>query len=211
MIVTRLDDPALLGYKTLVVTPDDYEPSQAYPLVLFLHGRGERGDDLDSIASYALLGELSRGRQLAAIVVAPLCPLADELWDVERLVACLDQVETLYRVDPTRRYLTGLSMGGHGAWTLAMTLPDHFAALVPICGWGDVALVSVLKDLPVWAFHGRLDTIVPLVTTQTLVDALGGAGGHVRFTVYDDLAHPAWTRAYATDELYIWLLAQQRI
>ncbi|MFW5692188.1 MAG: prolyl oligopeptidase family serine peptidase, partial [Chloroflexota bacterium] len=146
------------------------------------------------------------------IVIAPQCP-PDQTWFDYRneLILLLDHVLEQHNVDPDRVYLTGLSMGGFGTWDLARLHPDRFAAIAPICGglpWlvalGSAALT--LRTMPVWAFHGALDDIVPIERSQEAVDALRAAGNDVRFTVYPDLKHDSWTISYANPELYTWFL-----
>jgi predicted peptidase len=126
------------------------------------------------------------------------------------LKALLDEVIANYAVDPDRTYLTGLSMGGYGTWSLAMTYPARFAAIAPICGGGIADWVSVLKDVAVWAFHGADDPLVPLDQGQRMVDALRACGGNVTFTVYPGVEHDSWTQTYENPELYDWLLQHTR-
>jgi predicted peptidase len=131
-------------------------------------------------------------------------------WDVATLDALLDELLRHLPVDPDRVYLTGLSMGGHGTWAWAIEKPRRFAAIAPVSGIGDEDRVCVLRDLPVWAFHGERDDVVSLKEEQAAVDALRACGGNVRFTVYPGVGHDAWTATYADPELYRWLLGQRR-
>jgi predicted peptidase len=194
-----------------------YAPSELpgrVPLVLFLHGAGERGHDVDAVRRHGLPKVLETRNPFAepVVVVAPQCP-PDSWWTLEldALEALLDHALATEAIDPDRVYLTGLSMGGHGSWHLAQKCPERFAALVPICGGGHTPLAPRLARLPIWAFHGAHDEVVPLSESQTMVDAVNRAGGKARLTVYDDLGHNAWSRAYDTPALYSWLLEQRRV
>jgi predicted peptidase len=180
-----------------------------FPLILSLHGAGERGDDLDLVLVHGIPKRLSDGEDLPFVVVAPQCP-ADERWSAESLARYLDEVESDSPVDPDRIYVTGLSMGGSGTWSLAIAQPHRFAAIAPICGRGDPTQAHVLKHLPVWAFHGALDPQVPLARSEEMVDALHACGGAVRFTVYPDAGHDSWTQAYSDPDLYDWFLSHRR-
>ena len=195
----------------LLYLPETYgqERRQRWPLVLFLHGAGERGTDLEQVKKHGPPKLVAAGQSFPFILVSPQCP-ANQWWPPEVLSALLDEVVEKYAVDQNRIYVTGLSMGGFGTWALAAQQPDRLAAIAPICGGGDPRIVPRLKDLPVWAFHGALDTTVPPAQSQALVDALRAAGGNVRFTLYDDAAHDAWTRTYADPKFFEWLLHQQR-
>jgi len=201
----------------LLYLPDGYagDSQSRWPLILFLHGMGERGDDLDLVKLHGIPKVVDERDDFPFIALSPQCP-EETTWrdQVEALDGLLREIEQRYRVDPDRIYLTGLSMGGYGAWDLATVYPDRFAAVVPICGGGHVAYgfperVAVLKDVPVWAFHGAKDPVVPLEESQKLVDVLRESGGNVRFTVYPDAEHDSWTRTYDNPDLYDWLLEQK--
>src|SRR5262249_10295501 len=114
------------------------------------------------------------------------------------------------RIDESRLYLTGISMGGFGTWAAAIERPDRFAAIVPICGGGDPIGALRLRGLPIWVFHGRLDRIIPFEKSQEMTRMVMAAGGHPRFTIYEDLGHDCWTRAYEDPELWKWLFEQKR-
>ncbi|MFO7321828.1 MAG: prolyl oligopeptidase family serine peptidase [Chloroflexota bacterium] len=204
-----------LNYLLHVPDSASENPAQKWPLILFLHGAGERGDDPDMVRAHGLPKILDTQPDFPFIVVSPQCP-ANTHWGhhLDALMALLDEVQTTYPVDADRVYLTGLSMGGMGTWALAAAYPDRFAAIAPVCGsraWfiGDPAQICVLKDVPVWAFHGALDLIVPLADAVPLVVALRDCGGDVRLTVYEDVGHDSWNRAYATPELYDWFLSHR--
>jgi predicted peptidase len=182
---------------------------QRWPLMLFLHGAGERGDDLQLVKRHGVAKIVEEQPAFPLLVVSPQCP-PTEAWAPEPLLALLDDIEQHYDVDPERLYVTGLSMGGFGTWAVAIAAPDRCAAIAPICGGGDPSRVGVLRHLPVWAFHGARDPIVPLQRTVEMVEALRQCGGNVRFTVYPEAGHDAWTATYANPELYAWFLAHTR-
>lgn len=221
------------GYDYLVSRPQDSatSPQRRRPLILFLHGAAERGSQVEEVARQGLPRLLAGRAELSAaelaiagdiagrfIVVAPQCAHY-EVWDDAALLALLDDVAGDPSIDPERVYLTGLSMGGFGVWSLGLRHPERFAALAPICGGGRVRDVTAaashrgpaLRTLGVWAFHGAGDRVVPLEESERMIAALQRAGvPDVKFTVYPDAGHDAWTAAYANPELYAWLLRHQR-
>lgn len=197
--------PALLYSPTGPQAP----PAAGWPLVLFLHGSGERGQDLERVRLHGLPRELDQGRELPAFVLAPQCPEGSG-WDTGALAALLDRVEAEFPTDPQRVLLTGLSMGGYGSWALALAQPERFAALVPVCGGGDPARAAEIGHIPQWVFHGALDEVVPPARSGEMVEALRACGAEVRFTLYPELGHTCWDRAYGEEELYSWLLERVR-
>ena len=202
----------------ILYLPDDYEnnPDKQYPLLLFLHGAGERGTDLKLVKSQGLPKKFESGDNIPFIVLAPQCPKEDWWADYRHaLITMVDAVITNYRVDEARVYLTGLSMGGRGTWDMATFFPNRFAAIAPICGWGDGLFgypdrLKRIKHIPVWAFHGDADDIVPIAATQWLVDALKEYGGNVKFTIYPNVGHNSWTESYDNPDLYAWFLQYKR-
>jgi len=195
----------------LAYVPEGYETekNKKWPLILFLHGSGERGDDLNKVKVHGPPKEIEQGRKLPFIVISPQCP-DDEYWDVGTLIGLLDDVEKKFRVDKDREYLTGISMGGYGTWALAATEPDRFAAIAPISGGGNPVSAPKLKNVPVWVIHGDKDPSVPIQDDQTMVDWLQRAGGDVRFTIVKDGPHDVWTDIYKGQEIYDWFLAHKR-
>lgn len=193
--------------------PDDYheKADQKWPLILFLHGLGQRGDDLELIKKHGIPKIVEEQQDFPFIAVSPQCA-ATTFWPVETeaLNVLLDEVIAKYAVDPDRVYLTGLSMGGYGAWVLATVNPERFAAVAPICGGGIPVMASQLKDVPVWAFHGAKDDVVPIAESEKMVAALEAVGGDVRFTVYPEADHDSWTETYNNPELYDWFLSHRR-
>ncbi|MCB8933370.1 MAG: alpha/beta hydrolase-fold protein [Fimbriimonadaceae bacterium] len=190
--------------------PEGYESGrERYPLLLFLHGAGERGDDLERAGIHGPLKEIRKGRKLPFIVVAPLCP-SDMAWDPLMLSGLLDEVESKWRVDKDREYVTGLSLGGFGTYTLASFSPKRFAAIAPIAGWASRWIASTIKEIPIWSTHGDADPAVPLDQEAPLIAALKEAGADVRFDVIAGGTHDVWSDVYAGDALYAWLLEHRR-
>lgn len=208
---TQIVKTVKLNY--LLYLPKDYGKvaDKKYPLILFLHGAGERGDDLNKVKVHGIPKIVEQKDDFPFIAVSPQCP--QESWwpmEVDALKALLDKIVKEYAVDPDMVYLTGLSMGGYGSWSLAIAYPDKFAAVVPICGGGDEKKVSAIKNIPVWVFHGAKDSVVKLAESEKMVNALKEAGGNVQFTVYPEADHDSWTATYDNPELYEWLLKQKR-
>ena len=201
---------ASVRLRYLLALPDGYaDGDEAWPLVLFLHGAGERGDDLSSVTAHGPPRLVREGRRFPFILVSPQSP-EERWWQPAELAALVDAIESDYRVDPDRIYVTGLSMGGFGTWGLLEAYPDRFAAAAPVCGGGTPGKICAAREVPVWAFHGALDTVVPLVRSQEMVDRLERCDGDVRLTVYPEAGHDSWTETYANPELYDWLLSQRR-
>jgi len=204
----------------LVYLPKDYDAksSKRWPLMLFLHGAGERGSDLKKVTVHGPPKIVKNKPEFPFIIVAPQCP-EGERWQNDSLLKLLEHVTAEHKVDAGRVYLTGLSMGGYGTWKLALAYPEKFAAIVPICGGGEYidALLAnrtkaaALRNLPVWAFHGAKDNVVPVVESERMVNALKKIGVQdVKLTVYPEADHNSWTETYNNPELYDWLLKQER-
>jgi len=199
-------------YHYLVDLPTGYDadPAKKWPLILYLHGGGEKGNDLSLVRSSGLAGAVARGRQLPAIIVSPQVTWTED-WRDPVLLKLLDEVSAKYRVDPDRIYLTGISAGGDEALSLAEIHPDRYAAIVPVTGEGDPRDAARIKDVPIWFFQGLKDDVVPSFQATEMVDALRQAGGHPHLTLFPNAGHSeAWDQAFATDALYTWLLAQKR-
>ncbi len=196
-----------VGY--LLYLPENYNTSSKWPLLLFLHGSGERGEDIEKVKVHGPPKLIANGKSFPFIVVSPQCP-EGQLWSITDLDALLNEISENYKVDPDRIYVTGLSMGGFGTWELAIKYPNRFAAIAPVCGGGNFRLVNELKNLPIWVFHGAKDNVVPLKSSQEMVDALEKAGGNAKFTVYPEAGHDSWTETYDNPELYEWFLKQNR-
>ena len=158
---------------------DEAEKEKKWPLLLFLHGAGERGDKIENVKQHGPPKLIAQGKEFPFIVVSPQCP-ENEWWSAEVLNGLLDTIIKKYRVDENRIYCTGLSMGGFGTWALAMEYPNRFAAIAPICGGGNARNIAGIKDIPAWAFPGATDSVVPLPAGQTVGDARKAAGGTVQ-------------------------------
>lgn len=204
---------ARLNY--LLYLPARYgKTKKEWPLILFLHGAGERGNDLEKVKVHGppkLVAQ--QGRQFPFIIVSPQCP-EDDWWDSSKMIdtlnALLDDIVSRYRVDRARIYVTGLSMGGFGTWRLALEYPKKFAAIAPICGGGNPPLANRIRHVPAWVFHGAKDTAVPLKSSVDMINALKKAGGDVSFTVYPDAGHDSWTATYDNPALYKWFLKHRQ-
>jgi predicted peptidase len=207
----RLDKQIPVALDYLIYLPDDYDKQDSWPLLVFLHGAGERGNDLELVKKHGPPKLVEAGKSYPFIVVSPQCP-SNQWWSSKmvELTALVDEIESKYKVDKDRVYLTGLSMGGFGTWSLAAYRPERFAALVPICGGGEQLAARALRSVPVWVFHGAKDPVVPLKRSEDMVEALKRLGSDVKFTVYPDALHDSWTATYDDPKLYEWLLAQKR-
>ncbi len=205
----KLDAQIHVALNYLLYLPADYAKKDAWPLMLFLHGAGERGDDLNLVKTHGPPKLIEAGKQFPFVVVSPQCP-KDRTWQATELTALVDEILAKTKIDRDRIYVTGLSMGGFGTWLLAAYTPDRFAAIVPICGGGEVISVRRLTQLPVWAFHGAKDLVVPLKRSEDMVEALKKNGGNAKLTIYPEAGHDSWTATYDNPELYDWLLAQKR-
>jgi len=188
--------------------PATYSEKEPVPLMLFLHGAGERGDNLDLVKKWGPPKLVEKDNRFPFLVVSPQCPQGKR-WDVEQMVALVKHVAEIYRVDQSRMYCSGLSMGGHGTWAIVAKYPKLFAAAVPICGGGDPKKAKALATVPIWAFHGDKDKAVPLKRSEEMVAAIKEAGGDARLTVYPDVGHNSWSATYANKKVYQWLLSKQ--
>jgi predicted peptidase len=199
--------------KYVVFVPHGYTPDKAYPVVLFLHGAGAVGDDGKKQVIGIAVEVRKSEKTFPAVVVFPQSPKRTSRANSEdrkRAMAILAEVEKAYKTDPNRVYLTGLSMGGFGTWSLAAAHPDRWAAIVPICGGGNPADAAKIKDLPCWCFHGDADPTVKVDLSRAMVKAMKDAGGSPKYTEYPGVGHNSWTKAYSTKELYDWLWEQKR-
>lgn len=201
--------------------PRVQKENERYPLVVFLHGSGERGNDnilpLNHIAPL-FLNESNRS-QYPCFVVVPQCP-AKENWTypdwylepkepLSSVVSLIDSLKALPFIDSSRIYITGLSMGGYGTWYLLTKYPDLFAAAVPICGGGDTHQVENFKHVPIWNFHGTKDDAVPVESSRNMIQALKDAGGTPKYTEYKKVGHNSWVNAYSEAGLLPWLFSQK--
>lgn len=215
-----------IPYRLLV--PADYDPQKKYPLILFLHGAGERGDNNEAQLVHAQVLRLATDESRPAFLVAPQCPRGSKWVEVSwnfktphetpkepstpmRLtLEVLDALDKEFSIDPDRRYVTGLSMGGFGTFDALVRRPDYFAAGIPICGGADDSRAKEIAHVACWVFHGSADGAVPVVRSRTAVEALKKAGGKPKYTEYEGLGHFVWGKAYEEPELLDWLLSQRR-
>jgi predicted peptidase len=203
----------------LYVPPEYNRTRRKFPLILFLHGAGERGDDVELVKKHGPIKVALEREEFPFVVVAPQCPAPEAgegrlsvTWTQAEadVLKVLDEVMRDYRVDPTRVYLTGLSLGGFGSFHLAAKYPARWAAVAPICGGGDPAQADAYRSTPFWVFHGLKDTVVPPSRSREMVESMRAMGNpSVKFTTYPEAGHDSWTQTYASDELYIWFLAQR--
>ncbi len=219
-------DGSKLNYRLLV--PAAVKAGEKYPLVIFLHGAGERGDDntaplIHGVKRFAQDDFL---KQYPCYVIAPQCPTG-QLWaskpwtdpnpelaaepsaPTKLLMELMDGMEKDLPIDTQREYVTGLSMGGYGTWEMAQRQPKRFAAIVPICGGADNKNMAGIKDLPIWIFHGDKDGAVPVERSREAVAALKALGAKPIYTEYPGVGHDSWNPAYADLKLYEWLFAQK--
>jgi len=214
-----------VGCQYLLFLPRDYAArrTERWPLMLFLHGAGERGTNLWRADIHGPGKYIATHPDFPFVLVTPLCP-SNQVWSSESLCSLLDEAMKEYRVDTNRVYLTGLSMGGFGVWDLALARPERFAAVIPIAGGGnDLPIIlagagyesrektAALKSLAFWAFHGAKDTVVPPDDSERLIAALKHLGvAEAKITVYPDATHNSWERTYNNPEIYQWLLQHKR-
>ena len=185
--------PAEMNY--LFYVPGDYQSdaNRKFPLILFLHGGSESGDSIEKVKKHGLPMLIEKGIKFPFIFLSPQNPHIKKHWDVTALVQLLNEIIATHRIEEDRVYLTGLSRGGCGAWSLAVQYPEKFAALVPICGVAPAPYASWLKDIPVWAFHGAKDEVIPVKESEEMVEAINKAVGNAKLTIYPEATHDSWT------------------
>jgi predicted peptidase len=209
-----------IGYDYLILRPRNEDAAAAaaaanasrrkFPLILYLHGSGDCGKGLDHLANRAL-PKIARDRaDFPFVLVAPQMANYDDWWSVESLDALLDHILATEAIDPDRVYLTGISLGGYGVWDWACHRPQAFAAIAPIAGEGNDDWADQLRDVPVWAFHGAKDKAVNPAEEERMVNAVIKAGGDAKLTIYPDLGHNAWDRAYSDPALFQWFRSHRR-
>ncbi|MFT4847528.1 MAG: putative peptidase [Sediminicola sp.] len=213
-----------LNYRQLI---SDYDPISKYPLVIFLHGSGERGDDNEAQLKWGVLNFASdqNMKMHPSIIIAPQCPenmswgnfssedmsLQDSPSEpMKLLIELINQAVLKMPVDINRIYITGLSMGGYGTFDIISRYPNLFAAAVPVCGGGDVSKASSISHIPIWIFHGALDGTVDPILSQDMVEALTKAGAHPGFTQYPEVGHFSWIAAYSDTMMMEWLYSQRK-
>lgn len=196
--------------------PDSYNEKKntvKWPVIIFLHGMGERGTDLNKVKNAGLAGIAAKDKDFPYILISPQCKAeaGNDWWNNANLDVLYADVLKQYNVDPSRIYLTGLSMGGYGAWTWGQGSPDKFAAIIPICGGGTPSNACVLKNKPIWVFHNVDDGDVNVSNSRDMVDALKKCGSTlVKYTENPTGGHDAWTKAYKDPALFAWLSEQKK-
>ncbi|MRH99126.1 prolyl oligopeptidase family serine peptidase [Kriegella sp. EG-1] len=193
--------------------PEAYESSEneVFPILLFLHGGGESGGEIEEIKSNGPPKLIAEGNEFPFLILAPQNPHVKKWWNTEALIKLLDEVVANNRVDKKRIYLTGLSRGGGAAWELAVQYPEKFAALAVVCGMAPLPYANWLdKDMPIWVFHGTDDKSIPFSESEDMVKKLKAIGHNIKFTAYEGVGHNSWEKAYTTNELYEWFVKQRR-
>ncbi|MCS6864899.1 MAG: dienelactone hydrolase family protein [Gemmataceae bacterium] len=198
----------------VVFVPHSYDGTKEFPVILFLHGAGESLGGKKMPVEVGI-GPAIKAREKTFPFITVIPQSAKRTWqadseDGRRAIAILDATLQEYKIDPKRQILTGLSMGGYGTWSLAAAYPNRWAAIVPICGGGDPNNASKIKDIPCWCFHGQEDNAVKVERSREMIAALEKAGGKPRYTEYQWVGHDSWDPAYATNQLYTWLLRQSK-
>jgi predicted peptidase len=193
----------------LLYLPQNYSSETKWPLLLYLHGSGERGYDLDRVKLCGPNPLLARGLNLPMMILVPQCR-PEQSWNIEQLSAFLDQMESKFSIDRDRVYVAGFSMGGNGAWQLASGASERFAGIVPVAGDGSVGNASALVNLPIWAFHGEEDKTVPAQGSTKIVEAIKQAGGQPKLTIFPKTGHHIDSQVFSRTDVYDWLLKQKR-
>lgn len=227
--VTVTEAGQAVEFRSQLLAPPTVEPGRRYPLVVFLHGAGERGRDNEKQLKYlpTWMAEPALRERHPCFLLAPQCR-EDERWvdiswadktstpqgppttDMLAVIAAVNTVIAAEPVDPARIYLTGLSMGGYGTWDLATRQPERFAALLPICGGGDEATAPRLAKLPIWCFHGDADAVVPVERSRSMIAAVRAAGGDPKYSELTGVGHDSWTPAYRDPAVLDWLFEQRK-
>jgi predicted peptidase len=198
-------------YRYLLYLPKNYarQPSRRYPLLVYLHGKSCRGYNLEKLKRYGPPYLVDKGWDFPFIIVSPQCP-PDRIWNTDDWFPALyKSLSDNYRIDRSKIYLTGMSMGGSGVWALAIKHPEYFAAAIPLCGGWRVRGIEAMNNIPVWAFHGAEDDIVPPEETERMVEALRKAGGRVRYSRLEGQGHSIH-RVYEHEKIYEWLLRHRK-
>ncbi len=220
-------DGATMPY--LLLKPESYDPQKQYPLVIFYHGAGERGDDnhIQWRNGIEVFQKPDNRQAHPCFVIAPQCPREKQWVNVpwsgdahvqpeepsESMKLSLEIIKSVqkeFAIDADRLYVIGLSMGGFATWDVITRYPDLFAVAVPVCGGGDEKTAAKIKDLPIWAFHGDMDKSVKTIRSRNMIEAIKQAGGHPQYTEYPGVGHAIWGLALHEPELLKWLFAQKR-
>lgn len=197
------------GY--LLYLPEQYraDTTKRWPLVMFLHGSGESGEDIEKVKMHGPPKMAANGKAFPFILVSPQAAISGG-WDIDKLYRLMQEIKKNYRVDASRVYLTGLSMGGFGTFSLAMKYPQEFAAIAPVCGGGDTTSAWKLRNMAVWCFHGADDDVVPPSASINMVNAAKKYNPDIKLTLYANTNHNSWDTTYNNPAFYDWLLAQKK-
>lgn len=209
MKAQQVEKQSKLGIHYWEYVPNSKQTEEKLPLLIFLHGMGERGNDLSLVKFNGPPSFLDNKKDFPFICISPQCP-DSVYWNENLLLPFYEEIITNYPIDKNRIYITGLSMGGFGTWGSIVAKPDLFAAAVPVCGGGDPTKLEAIKSMPIWVFHGAKDDVVPLLRSKEMVDGLKELGSDVKFTIYPEATHDSWTATYNNPELYEWLLLQKK-
>ncbi len=200
----------VLGFACRYAYPNGFDESKKYPVLFFLHGAGERGEEIEKLNANGPFKEIVDGREYPAIVIAPQLKAGTWFDCFEKLQRLVEYFAKWSMVDSSRIYLSGVSMGGYASWQLLMSMPNTFAAAIICCGGGMAWNASTIAHIPIWAFHGALDDVVPVSASIQMTNALLMKGGNVKLTVYADSWHDCWVRTFADESTYEWLFAQKK-
>lgn len=198
-------------YPYLAYLPNGYNKTEAkeWPLIIYLHGSSCKGSDLNRLKKYGPPYYLNKGMNVDAIVISPQCP-SNKNWTAGNwFESFYKELKDKYNIDPSRVYLTGMSLGGFGTWDIASRYPEYFAAIMPLCGGGQERMVGTLKDIPTWVFHGDLDKKVSLKRSEQMVEALQELGSRPKFSVLKGQGHGI-QKVYSDQTIYKWLLSQHK-
>jgi predicted peptidase len=209
----------------LLFVPKDYDKQKKYPLVLWLHGGGSRGDDLKLLLRYGdehgigYFAKSDNQSEYPSFIVAPQCP-RNRLWgdpdseqptnEMRLVLEILEKVQADYSIDSRRLYVTGISLGGYGTWDIIGRRPEMFAAAVPICGGGNTSKAPLMVKTAIWAFHGDKDELVNVSESRRMITAIRNARGDPKYTEYKGVGHNSWERAFTEPDLLSWMFAQRR-
>lgn len=195
------------GMKYIINYPSNFEEGKAYPVIVFLHGAGSRGENISLLEGNPFFHITDNLNEFPFISIAPLCHTNTWFDIFETLKNLVYHIMKFDFVDKKRIYLMGASMGGYATWQLAMSMPEYFAAAVPICGGGMYWNAERLKNVPIWAFHGEKDNVVSVEESKKMVDSVNQKGGHAKLTIYPENGHDAWSDTYSNHSVYSWLLS----
>ena len=203
-----------VSFKYYIYFPENYYDSDtSFPMVLFLHGSGERGDDIGLVEKHGIPKMINNGHTFPFITVAPQCPKfqrwSEPLYS-KALIFLVEEIIRNNRVDIGRIYATGLSMGGYGTLSIAKERPDLFSAIVPVCGGMDITNIENLKEIPIWLFHGDADEVVPVENSELIYDLLKPINPDIKITIYKGVDHNSWNRTYDNKKMYEWMLKQNK-